>query len=69
MSPGGKIQRPANVTRATLKRLVSRPSGEAQMDPAALGTRLASSVLSPLAKQLLTRDGPGSGLVDKPVRL
>ncbi|MET7517866.1 NACHT domain-containing protein [Streptomyces sp. NPDC005480] len=39
------------------------------MDPAVLGTRLASSVLSPLVKQLLTRDGPGAGLVDKPVRL
>ncbi|MFE5029449.1 hypothetical protein ACFRAO_40680 [Streptomyces sp. NPDC056656] len=39
------------------------------MNPAGLGTRLASSVLSPLVKQLLTRDGPGAGLVDKPVRL
>ncbi|WSE01940.1 hypothetical protein OG758_23695 [Streptomyces sp. NBC_01474] len=39
------------------------------MDPAVLGTRLASSVLPPLVKQLLTRDGPGAGQVDKPVRL
>lgn len=39
------------------------------MDPAVLGTRLASSALSPLVKQLLTREGPGAGLVDKPVRL
>ncbi|MFF2503938.1 NACHT domain-containing protein [Streptomyces sp. NPDC058067] len=39
------------------------------MDPAVLGTRLASSVLSPLVKQLVTRDGPGAGLVDRPVRL
>ncbi|MFE4715910.1 hypothetical protein ACFRLW_05560, partial [Streptomyces sp. NPDC056728] len=39
------------------------------MDPAVLGTHLASSVLPPLVKQLLTRDGPGAALVDKPVRL
>ncbi|MFB6859244.1 ATP-binding protein, partial [Streptomyces sp. NPDC056341] len=43
--------------------------GKRRWDPAVLGTRLESSVLSPLLKQLLPRDGPGAGLVDKPVSL
>ncbi|MFF0203094.1 NACHT domain-containing protein [Streptomyces sp. NPDC005017] len=39
------------------------------MDPAVLGGRLASSVIAPLLKKLFRSDGPGAGLVDKPVRL
>ncbi|MEV7193833.1 NACHT domain-containing protein [Streptomyces sp. NPDC093510] len=39
------------------------------MDPAVIGTRLASSAVAPLIKKLFVRDGPGAGLVDKPVRL
>ncbi|GAB2955825.1 NACHT domain-containing protein [Streptomyces pseudoechinosporeus] len=39
------------------------------MDPAVIGMRLASSVVAPLVKKLFLRDGPGAGLVDRPVRL
>ncbi|MFF3496075.1 NACHT domain-containing protein [Streptomyces sp. NPDC002795] len=39
------------------------------MDPAALGTRLASSLIAPALKKLLVQEGPGAGLTDKPVRL
>ncbi|MGW2225098.1 NACHT domain-containing protein [Streptomyces formicae] len=39
------------------------------MDPALLGTRLASSAVAPLVKKLFVREGPGAGLVAKPVRL
>ncbi|MFF4259451.1 NACHT domain-containing protein [Streptomyces sp. NPDC001663] len=39
------------------------------MDPSVLGTKLASSLVGPLVKKLFVRDGPGAGLVDKPVRL
>ncbi|WP_055567869.1 NACHT domain-containing protein [Streptomyces atriruber] len=39
------------------------------MDPALLGTRLASSAVAPLVKRLFVREGPGAGLVAKPVRL
>lgn len=39
------------------------------MDPTVIGTRLASSVVGPLVKQLFVREGPGAGLVDRPVRL
>ncbi|MCX5532894.1 NACHT domain-containing protein [Streptomyces sp. NBC_00006] len=39
------------------------------MDPAALGTRLASSVIAPALKKLLVQEGPGAGLMDKPVRI
>ncbi|MGW6020925.1 NACHT domain-containing protein [Streptomyces sp. NPDC055099] len=41
------------------------------MDPAAIGSvsRLASSVVTPLVKRLFVREGPGAGLVEKPVRL
>ncbi|MGW5866389.1 NACHT domain-containing protein [Streptomyces sp. NPDC055239] len=39
------------------------------MDPAVIGTRLASSVVAPLIKKLFVREGPGAGLVDRPVRL
>ncbi|MEV8316040.1 NACHT domain-containing protein [Streptomyces sp. NPDC059900] len=39
------------------------------MDPAVIGTRLASGAVAPLIKKLFVREGPGAGLVDKPVRL
>ncbi|MGW7056212.1 NACHT domain-containing protein [Streptomyces sp. NPDC054887] len=39
------------------------------MDAAAIGTRLASSVVGPLVKSLFVTEGPGAGLVDRPVRL
>lgn len=39
------------------------------MDPAAIGTRLASSVVAELVKKLFVQEGPGAGLVDKPVRI
>ncbi|QES43072.1 ATP-binding protein [Streptomyces venezuelae] len=39
------------------------------MDPAVIGTRLASSAVAPLIKRLFVREGPGAGLVEKPVRL
>ncbi|MEU5688120.1 ATP-binding protein [Streptomyces venezuelae] len=39
------------------------------MDPAVIGTRLASSAVAPLIKKLFVREGPGAGLVEKPVRL
>ncbi|MFF4208464.1 NACHT domain-containing protein [Streptomyces sp. NPDC001796] len=39
------------------------------MDPAALGVKVASSVVTPLVKRLFVTEGPGAGLVDKPVRV
>jgi hypothetical protein len=39
------------------------------MEPAVLGGRLASSMITPLVRKLFRPDGPGAGLVDKPVRL
>ncbi|WP_078965650.1 NACHT domain-containing protein [Streptomyces aureocirculatus] len=39
------------------------------MDPAALGIRIASGVVSPLIRKLFARPGPGAGLVDEPVRV
>ncbi|MFG2651520.1 NACHT domain-containing protein [Streptomyces sp. NPDC048436] len=39
------------------------------MDPAVIGARLASSVVTPLIKKLFVREGPGAGLVEHPVRL
>ncbi|MFD4831122.1 NACHT domain-containing protein [Streptomyces uncialis] len=39
------------------------------MDPSVLGVRLASSAIAPLIRQLFVREGPGAGLVDRPVRL
>ncbi|MEV0324259.1 NACHT domain-containing protein [Streptomyces sp. NPDC050658] len=39
------------------------------MDPAVIGTRLVSSAVAPLIKKLFVREGPGAGLVDRPVRL
>ncbi|MFF7472375.1 NACHT domain-containing protein [Streptomyces sp. NPDC008092] len=39
------------------------------MEPAVLGGKLASSLMGPLLKKLFVADGPGAGLVDRPVRL
>ncbi|MFB7271145.1 NACHT domain-containing protein [Streptomyces sp. NPDC056244] len=39
------------------------------MEPAVIGARLASSVVSPLIRKLFLTDGPGAGLVDKPIRV
>ncbi|MDQ1028371.1 hypothetical protein QF035_005953 [Streptomyces umbrinus] len=39
------------------------------MEPATVGVRLASTVATPLIKKLFTPEGPGAGLVDKPVRI
>ncbi|MGW1768909.1 NACHT domain-containing protein [Streptomyces sp. NPDC002073] len=39
------------------------------MDPTQIGIRLASSALAPLVKKLFRTEGPGAGLVDRPVRL
>ncbi|MFF3541563.1 hypothetical protein ACFYXD_06840 [Streptomyces platensis] len=38
------------------------------MEAAAIGARLASSVVAPLIKRLFVADGPGAGLVDRPLR-
>ncbi|WP_455353649.1 NACHT domain-containing protein [Streptomyces sp. SYSU K217416] len=39
------------------------------MDPAVIGARLASSAVAPLVRKLFVTEGPGAGLVDKPVRV
>ncbi|OPF80370.1 ATP-binding protein [Streptomyces antioxidans] len=39
------------------------------MDPATMGARLASSVVTPLIKKLFVKEGPGAGLVEQPVRV
>ncbi|MCZ1001303.1 NACHT domain-containing protein [Streptomyces mirabilis] len=39
------------------------------MEPAAVGAKLASSVVAPLVRKLFVADGPGAGLVEKPLRI
>ncbi|MFF5444220.1 NACHT domain-containing protein [Streptomyces sp. NPDC012888] len=39
------------------------------MEPGTIGIRLASSVLGPLVRKLFVTEGPGAGVVDKPVRI
>ncbi|MEU2062070.1 NACHT domain-containing protein [Streptomyces sp. NPDC013455] len=39
------------------------------MEPAVLGSKLASSLIGPLVKKLFVQDGPGAGMADRPVRL
>ncbi|MFF4270051.1 NACHT domain-containing protein [Streptomyces sp. NPDC001536] len=39
------------------------------MDPAVLGSKLASGLVASLVRKLFVPDAPGAGLVDKPVRL
>jgi hypothetical protein len=42
---------------------------EVIMEPVSIGARLASSIVVPLVKKLFVTDGPGAGLVDRPVRI
>ncbi|MGW2491550.1 NACHT domain-containing protein [Streptomyces sp. NPDC001606] len=39
------------------------------MEPTVLGGKLASSLVAPLVRKLFVQDGPGAGVVDRPVRL
>ncbi|MDX3855205.1 NACHT domain-containing protein [Streptomyces sp. AK02-01A] len=39
------------------------------MDPAVIGSRLASSAVAPLIRKLFVSEASGAGLVDKPVRI
>ncbi|MDJ0466357.1 NACHT domain-containing protein [Streptomyces sp. H27-C3] len=39
------------------------------MEPATIGARLVSGAVAPLIKKLFVAEGPGAGLVDKPIRL
>ncbi|MDJ1138029.1 NACHT domain-containing protein [Streptomyces iconiensis] len=39
------------------------------MDAGIVGARIASSVVAPLVKRLFVTEGPGAGLVDRPVRV
>lgn len=39
------------------------------MEPSAIGVRLASGVVTPLIRRLFVTEGPGAGLVDRPVRI
>ncbi|MFI1759845.1 NACHT domain-containing protein [Streptomyces sp. NPDC020571] len=39
------------------------------VDVTALGARVASGAVAPLVRRLFVRDGPGAGLVDRPVRI
>ncbi|NGO14851.1 NACHT domain-containing protein [Streptomyces sp. HC44] len=39
------------------------------VDPGTVGVRIASSVVAPLVRKLFVREGPGAGLVERPVRI
>ncbi|MEU6481107.1 NACHT domain-containing protein [Streptomyces sp. NPDC047017] len=39
------------------------------MEPTVIGGKLASSLVAPLVRKLFVADGPGAGLVDRPVRM
>lgn len=39
------------------------------MEPGTIGIRLASAAIAPLVRKLFVTEGPGAGLVDKPVRI
>ncbi|MFG2777386.1 NACHT domain-containing protein [Streptomyces prunicolor] len=39
------------------------------MDPSVLGTKLAAGLITPLVRKLFASEGPGAGLVERPVRL
>jgi hypothetical protein len=39
------------------------------VEPTAIGVRLASSIVTPLIRRLFVTEGPGAGLVDRPVRI
>ncbi|MEV6962982.1 NACHT domain-containing protein [Streptomyces sp. NPDC051207] len=70
MSPLTEIEGLRNVTGATLTSRDSTEPGEGhgEMEPAT-GIRLASSVVVPLVRKLFVTEGPGAGLVDRPVRI
>ncbi|GAA2115633.1 NACHT domain-containing protein [Streptomyces synnematoformans] len=40
-----------------------------RMEPTAVGVRLTSTVVAPLVRRLFRSDGPGAGLVGRPVRM
>ncbi|MFF2195436.1 NACHT domain-containing protein [Streptomyces sp. NPDC058157] len=39
------------------------------MEPGIIGSRLASAAIGPLVRKIFVTEGPGAGLVDKPVRI
>ncbi|GAA3169334.1 MULTISPECIES: NACHT domain-containing protein [Streptomyces] len=39
------------------------------MDPSVIATRLGAAALQPLVRKLLVADGPGAGVVERPVRM
>ncbi|MEB8341884.1 NACHT domain-containing protein [Streptomyces endophyticus] len=39
------------------------------MEPTTIGARLASAAIGPVVKKLFVSEGPGAGLVDKPIRI
>ncbi|MET9473966.1 NACHT domain-containing protein [Streptomyces sp. NPDC002922] len=39
------------------------------MEPTAIGARLASAAIAPLVRKLFVTEGPGAGLVDRPIRI
>ncbi|MDV7218973.1 NACHT domain-containing protein [Streptomyces prunicolor] len=39
------------------------------MDPSVVGTKLAAGLITPLVRKLFVSEGPGAGLVERPVRL
>ncbi|MFJ8163993.1 NACHT domain-containing protein [Streptomyces sp. NPDC096136] len=39
------------------------------MEPGIIGSRLASAAIGPLVRKLFVTEGPGAGLVDKPIRI
>ncbi|MEU3708516.1 NACHT domain-containing protein [Streptomyces catenulae] len=39
------------------------------MDPSVIATRLGTAALQPLVRKLLVADGPGAGVVERPVRM
>ncbi|MFG2297738.1 NACHT domain-containing protein [Streptomyces sp. NPDC048603] len=39
------------------------------MEPGTIGIRLATAVVAPLVRKLFAAEGPGAGVVDKPVRI
>ncbi|MDQ1028378.1 energy-coupling factor transporter ATP-binding protein EcfA2 [Streptomyces umbrinus] len=39
------------------------------VDPGTVGVRVASGIIAPLVRKLFVKEGPGAGLVERPVRL
>jgi hypothetical protein len=39
------------------------------VDPSVVGTKLAAGLVTPLVRKLFVSEGPGAGLVERPVRL